>query len=48
VVSTFHIWRDGAHVIWFTRQGPVVETSRERRGDRLWRRISEKRRQYLE
>jgi competence protein ComEC len=47
-VSTFHIWRDGAHAIRFTRQGPVVETSRERRGDRPWSRISEKRRQYLD
>jgi competence protein ComEC len=48
VVSTFYIWRDGAQAIWFTLQGPVVETSRERRGDRPWSRISEKRRQYLD
>jgi hypothetical protein len=48
VVSAFHIWRDGAHAIRFTRQGPVVETSRKRRGYRPWSRISEKRRQYLD
>ena len=48
VVSTFHIWRDGAHAIRFTRQGTVVETSRERCGDRPWGRISEKRPQYLD
>lgn len=48
VFSTFHVWRDGAHAIRFTERGPVVETSRERRGDRPWSRISEKRRQYLD
>lgn len=48
VLSTFHIWRDGAHAIRFTEDGVVVETSRARRGDRPWSRISEKRRQYLD
>lgn len=48
VLSTFHIWRDGAHAIRFTQRGPQVETSRERRGDRPWSRISEKRQQYLD
>lgn len=48
VVSTFHIWRDGAHAIRFTEQGPQVETSREQRGDRPWSRLSAKRRQYLD
>jgi hypothetical protein len=48
VVSTFHIWRDGAHAIRFTRQGTVVETSRERCGDRPWGRIPEKQPQYLD
>ena len=48
VLSTFHIWRDGAHAIRFGPEGPTVETSRERRGDRPWSRVSDKRRQYIE
>lgn len=48
VLSTFHIWRDGAHAVRFTADGPVVETSRVRRGDRPWSRISDKRRKYLD
>ena len=48
VLSTFRIWRDGAHAIRFTSDGPIVETSRERRGDRPWSRISDKRRQYID
>ena len=48
VLSTFHIWRDGAHAIRFTPDGPVVETSRVRRGDRPWSRVSEKRRLYID
>lgn len=47
VVSTFHIWRDGAHAIRFTDDGPVVETARETRGDRPWSRLSDRKRQYL-
>lgn len=47
VVSTFHIWRDGAHAIRFSDSGPVVETSREARGDRPWSRLSDRKRQYL-
>lgn len=48
LLSTFHIWRDGAHAIRFTPEGAVVETARERRGDRPWSRVSDKRRQYLD
>lgn len=48
LLSTFHIWRDGAHAIRFTSDGAVVETARERRGDRPWSRVSEKRRRYLD
>ena len=48
VLSTFHIWRDGAHAIRFASEGPIVETSRERRGDRPWSRVSDKRRQYID
>ena len=48
VLSRFHIWRDGAHAIHFGAEGPTVETSRERRGDRPWSRVSDKRRQYIE
>lgn len=47
VLSTFHIWRDGAHAIRFTENGPVIETSRIARGDRPWSRISDRKRQYL-
>lgn len=46
--STFHVWRDGAHAIRFGADGAVVETARERRGDRPWSSLSEKRRQYLD
>lgn len=46
-VSTFHIWRDGAHTVRFTPDGPVVQSSREARGDRPWSRISDRKRQYL-
>jgi competence protein ComEC len=45
--STFHIWRDGAHAVRFTDDGPVVETSRATRGDRPWSRLSAQKRQYL-
>lgn len=48
ILSTFHIWRDGAHAVRFTADGPIVETSRVRRGDRPWSRTSEKRRKYLD
>lgn len=48
VLSTFHIWRDGAHAVRITADGPVVETSRGRRGDRPWSLISEKRREFLD
>ena len=48
VLSTFHIWRDGAHAVRFTPDGPVVETSRGRRGDRPWSRVSDRRRQYID
>ena len=47
VLNTFRLWRDGAHSVRFTMDGAVLETSRERRGDRPWSRLSEKRRQYL-
>ena len=47
ILSTFHIWRDGAHAIRFTENGPVIETSRFTRGDRPWSRISDRKRQYL-
>lgn len=47
VASTFHIWRDGAHEITFSADGPVVRTSREVRGDRPWSRLGDRKRQYL-
>jgi competence protein ComEC len=47
ILSTFHIWRDGAHAIRFTENGPVIETSRAARGDRPWSRIPDRKRQYL-
>jgi competence protein ComEC len=47
VVSTFQIWRDGAHAVRFSDKGPIVETSREARGDRPWSQLSDRKRQYL-
>lgn len=47
VLSTFHVWRDGAHALRFTDDGPVIETSRAARGDRPWSRLSPQKRQYL-
>jgi competence protein ComEC len=47
VLSTFHIWRDGAYAVRFTEDGPIVETSRVARGDRPWSRLSPQKRQYL-
>ncbi len=46
-LSTFHIWRDGAHAVRFSGNGPEIETSRVARGDRPWSRLSDKKRQYL-
>jgi len=47
VLSSFHVWRDGAHALFFTDEGPVIETSRGARGDRPWSRLSPRKRQYL-
>lgn len=47
VLSTFHVWRDGAHAVRFTDGGPAVETSRVARGDRPWSRLLPQKRQYL-
>ena len=46
-VSTFHVWRDGAHAIRFTPDGAVVDSAREVRGDRPWSRLPDRKRQYL-
>ena len=46
-VSTFRLWRDGGHAIRIHRDGVTVETVRERRGDRPWSRIPDRKRQYL-
>ncbi len=45
--STFHLWRDGGHAIRVDRAGFEIESVRERRGDRPWSRLSERKRQYL-
>ena len=47
LVSTFHLWRDGAHAIRFGDGDPVIETVREKRGDRPWSRLPPRKRQYL-
>ena len=47
LLSTFHLWRDGAHAIRFDGAAPIVETVREARGDRPWSRLSPRKRQYL-
>ena len=47
LLSTFHLWRDGAHAVNFAADGPAVGTVRETRGDRPWSRISPRKRQYL-
>ena len=38
VVDGFALWRDGAHAVRFTEDGPVVDTVRGHRGDRPWSR----------
>ena len=44
LVSTFHLWRDGAHAIRFGDDVPVIETVREEWGDRPWSRVSPRKR----
>ncbi len=36
VVDRFAVWRDGAHAVWLTANGPVVLSDRAHRGDRPW------------
>ena len=36
VIDRFDVWRDGAHAVWLTRNGPVVLSDRAARGDRPW------------
>ncbi len=45
--STFNLWRDGGHAIRVDRAGFEIESVRERRGDRPWSRLPERKRQYL-
>ena len=48
LATTFHLWRDGAHAIFLSRDGPArIETVRESRGERPWSRLSPRKRQYL-
>ena len=47
LISTFHLWRDGAHAVTFSESGARVRTAREIRGDRPWSRLSPQKRQYL-
>lgn len=36
VIDRFDIWRDGAHALWLTRDGPVVRSADGERGQRRW------------
>lgn len=36
VVDRFSVWRDGAHAVWLTAEGPRVLSDRAYRGDRPW------------
>jgi competence protein ComEC len=36
VIDRFDVWRQGAHAIWLTRNGPVVRTAAQSRGNRPW------------
>jgi competence protein ComEC len=36
VVDRFAVWRDGAHAVWLTPDGPRVLSDRAHRGDRPW------------
>jgi competence protein ComEC len=36
VIDRFSVWRDGAHAVWLTPQGPRVLSDRDWRGDRPW------------
>lgn len=47
LISTFHLWRDGAYSVRFADGEPVVQTVREERGDRPWSRLPPRKRQYL-
>ena len=33
VIDRFDVWRQGAHAIWLTRNGPVVRTAAQSRGN---------------
>ncbi|MFH5923722.1 ComEC/Rec2 family competence protein [Roseomonas xinghualingensis] len=35
-VDRFSVWRDGAHAIWIGREGALILSDREVRGDRPW------------
>ena len=36
VVDRFDLWRNGAHAIWLTPQGPRADTVRDDQGERPW------------
>jgi competence protein ComEC len=36
VLDRFAVWRDGAHAVWLTPDGPRVISDRAHRGDRPW------------
>ena len=35
-MDRFAVWRDGAHAVWLTANGPVVLSDRAHRGERPW------------
>jgi competence protein ComEC len=36
ILDRFAVWRDGAHAVWLTPDGPRVVSDRAHRGDRPW------------
>jgi len=36
VIDRFDVWRQGAHAVWLTADGPVAETAHQTRGMRPW------------
>ena len=36
VIDRFDVWRQGAHAIWLTGDGPIVRTAGQSRGNRPW------------